>query len=175
MARPSKLTPELQAEMEKLFATGCTIETACAMVGLGISTFHNWMVLGKEGGSGNGKYMEFWDVIKKAQAVPLTESIAIVRKAARPLFDEVIKPDGTVERSLVNGGSWQAAAWILERKDPKHYAKRTYHKIEGLDDFVKWCEKNTRTPGDLFQQMIQAIEEEERELASVDASGTDSD
>jgi len=174
MARKSKLTPELQAEMVQLFSTGVTIKTACDYVGISQQTYNNWMRKGE--GAKSGACFDFFHGIKKAQAIPLTESIAIVRKAARPLFKDVYDEQGQViGRELVNGGSWQAAAWILERKDPKNYARRTYHKIEGLDEFVKWCEKNNRTPGDLFQQMIQAIEEEERELASVDASGTDSD
>ena len=157
--RKCKLTPELQAEMEQLFATGVTIKTACDYVGISQKTYETWMNKGQTAKS--GQFFDFYGAIKKAQSVPLTESVAIVRKAARPLFRDVYNKDGNVVgKELVNGGSWQAAAWILERKDPANYAKRTYLKVEGLDDFLKWCERKGETPGDLFQELMQSIEAE---------------
>jgi len=162
--RKSKLTPELQKEMEKLFASGVTIKTACDYVGISTVTFHNWMNRGQEGDSGNSQYINFFEVIKKAQAVPLTESIAIVRKAARPLFNEKYDDEGNViERTLVNGGSWQAAAWILERKDPANYAKTVNYRIEGLDTLVKLAKELGHKPESVIADVVAVLEEERRE------------
>ena len=161
VGKPSKLTPALQAEMEKLFATGCTIKTACDMVGLGESTYRAWMA--KEG-AGNAKYIAFQAAIKKAQAIPLTESVAIVRKAARPLFRDVYDKEGNViGQELVNGGSWQAAAWILERKDPANYAKTVNYKIEGLEQLIRLAKELGHKPETIIADTIAVLEEERRE------------
>lgn len=43
MGRPSKLTPERQDEIVELLKAGNYVETACALVGVGRSTFYDWM------------------------------------------------------------------------------------------------------------------------------------
>ena len=48
MARRSKLTPELQRELVDALAAGAYIETACAYVGLGTTTFYRWMQQGEQ-------------------------------------------------------------------------------------------------------------------------------
>jgi len=159
--RKCKLTPELQAEMEQLFATGVTIKTACDYVGISQKTYETWMNKGQTAKS--GQFFDFYGAIKKAQSVPLTESVAIVRKAARPLFRDVYEDGKVVGRELVNGGSWQAAAWILERKDPANYAKTVNYKIEGLDLLIRLSKELGHKPEAVIADTIAVLEEEKRE------------
>ena len=42
--RRTKLTPELQKSLCELLAAGSYIESACDYVGIGVSTYHNWIV-----------------------------------------------------------------------------------------------------------------------------------
>lgn len=47
MPRPTKLTPELQVKILERLATGSTIKTTCESVGIGDSTYHMWVAVGK--------------------------------------------------------------------------------------------------------------------------------
>jgi transposase len=46
--RPSKLTPELQAEIILLLKAGNFVETACNNVGINKSTFYDWIKKGEK-------------------------------------------------------------------------------------------------------------------------------
>lgn len=48
MARPSKLTPELQEEMCRLLADWVPVETACDALGISDSTYYAWRKRGRE-------------------------------------------------------------------------------------------------------------------------------
>lgn len=101
MARPSKLTPELQDKLVEVFRIGQTsIEDACAYVGIGTTTYHRWMQENRE----------FRDVIQKARAEAVVGYLAVIRKAA-------------------NSGQWQAAAWWLERVLPAQYGRKSQVEV----------------------------------------------
>jgi len=96
MARPTKLTPELQENIVMAINAGNYSKVAAEMVGIGETTFYRWM---EEGAKPDGKkeYREFRESIKRAEAQAEVVSVARIRQAA-------------------NEGTWQAAAWYLERK-----------------------------------------------------------
>lgn len=81
-----KYTPELVEQLIKYIEAGNYNKTACEAVGLGESTFYEWM---KE-------KPEFAESIKKAEAKAITRNLIIIQTAAQK--------------------SWQAAAWFLERR-----------------------------------------------------------
>jgi ABC-type nitrate/sulfonate/bicarbonate transport system substrate-binding protein len=66
--RPSKLTPELQAEIILLLKTGNFVETACTTVGINKSTFYDWIKKGKKSNHPHNKYKNFQEAVKKAMA-----------------------------------------------------------------------------------------------------------
>lgn len=112
MARPSKLTPEVQTLVVEMLQAGNFIETAAAAAGIDRDTIRQWLKRGARAKS--GKFRRFRDEVVKAMAESEAGLIALVGNAA-------IGGDGV-------RGQWQAAAWLLERKFPEKYARR--QKIE---------------------------------------------
>jgi transposase len=96
MARPTKLTPELLDRITLAIRAGNYAKTACEMVGIGETTFYRWMEEGEKD-TGKKEFREFRESIKRAEAEAEVRSVALIRQAA-------------------DGGTWQAAAWYLERK-----------------------------------------------------------
>lgn len=56
-----------------------------------------------------GIYFEFFEAIKKAEAIAEARNVTIIQSAAKD--------------------SWQAAAWWLERKHPDEWGRKEQHKI----------------------------------------------
>lgn len=104
MARPSKLTVELVDTLVALFEAGQFASVACRLAGIGETTFYRWL---EEGGQAKtGRKREFWEAIKKAEAMAEARRVDIIRQAgAEPK-------------------TWQAAAWWLERRFPSRYGRR---------------------------------------------------
>jgi hypothetical protein len=95
MARRTKLTPEVQHHIVTAIKTGATYEVAAQFGGITRATLWLWLKKGQE--QSRGIYRTFFDTFKKAEAQSCVRSLAIVHQAA-------------------NEGSWQAAAWLLERR-----------------------------------------------------------
>lgn len=101
MGRPSKLTDELVATLEGVFSRGQTsIETACDYVGISRSTYFRWM------SETDAKYLDFQDTMKRARATAVQGYLDVIHNAAQ-------------------NGTWQAAAWWLERVLPDEYGRKT--------------------------------------------------
>jgi hypothetical protein len=100
--RPTKLTDELQAEIVNYLKTGNYIETACALAGISKSTFYSWLNKGKNSTRTN-KYSRFTDAVERAQAWAEARLVALISKKAEK--------------------TWQAAAWLLERKHPSKWSR----------------------------------------------------
>ena len=103
MSRPTKLTPELQGSFLDGLALGLTHKLAAQRAGLGESTFYQWIAKGKEASS--GLYRDFADEVMRAEG-----------EAAGRLLGQI---------TLHASADWRAAAWILERRHPDDYGKRT--------------------------------------------------
>ena len=92
---------------------GVPIGAACTRAGVGESTFHRWLQNAREGRGGKNlaRYREFGELVQKA----LGDSEA-----------------GLVARILTaSTKSWQAAAWLLERKWPDRWARRERTELTG--------------------------------------------
>ncbi|RME86622.1 MAG: hypothetical protein D6785_03015 [Planctomycetota bacterium] len=114
MGRHSKLTPEIQEAIVKSIQNGCTYKEAVEKVGIGISTFFLWMEKGRKGKS--GKYVEFMEAIKKAEAKAISFAVSCIFESARK-------------------GQWQAAAWWLERRFPEDWGKKEFMQVDGNMNF----------------------------------------
>ena len=101
--RPSKLTPELEAEIVELIKVGNYVETACGVVGIGKTTFYEWMKKANASVRFN-RYVRFRNAVEKAQAWSEARDMAIISKASEKY--------------------WQAAAWKLERKFPEKFGRQ---------------------------------------------------
>jgi transposase len=123
VGRPTKITIEIQNEIVRAIRSGNYLETAASYVGLAHSTVRDWVRRGEREASrleedvdarpikSETPFMEFSVAIKKAQAAAEIRDVIIIGDAAR--------------------GTWQAAAWRLERKYPDRWGKRESHEISG--------------------------------------------
>jgi transposase len=102
MARPTKYTPETVKKITDAIKVGATYELACAFGGISHETFSQW----------RQTKPEFLAAIKEAEGSAAIKWLALIDKAA-------------------GEGTWQAAAWKLERRYPESYG-RTVVTNQGL-------------------------------------------
>ena len=101
MSRITKLTKEVQAKICKYVEHGNTYERACGLTGIGESTFYAWKHRGEQ--EEEGIYKEFQEAVKKADDRFIAHHIENINKHSQE--------------------SWQASAWMLERKKKKEFGK----------------------------------------------------
>lgn len=106
--RPTKLDETRAEAIEKSIAAGGSRLSAAAAAGVHDSTLREWL---QRGAKGEEPYAAFRARIKRAEAEAEQAMVGIVREAAL---------DGT----------WQAAAWWLERRRAKTYALKRDMKVE---------------------------------------------
>lgn len=99
MARRSKLTDAVQMRICQAIQAGATYEMAANLVGVRRQTIATWLVRGEKQSS--GRYRTFFDAFKKAEALCCVANLAVIKKSAQE-------------------GTWQAAAWLLERRFPEY-------------------------------------------------------
>ena len=112
LGRETKLTAELQKRcVDIITATGID-KDACQLAGINEATYYRWLQRGLE--EPEGIYRDFREAIEKARAARRIALVARIQQAAQ-------------------GGTWQAAAWLLERTESATYALRQKHEITGED------------------------------------------
>jgi transposase len=112
MARRSKLTPAVQAAFVQAIRVGATYKLACLYSGISEDTLARWRRLGEEG---RPPYADFAESLKAAEGEAAVGWLAKIEQAAME-------------------GSWQAAAWKLERRYVEDYGRQiqdTRHSGEG--------------------------------------------
>jgi len=123
---PRKILDEtIRDRLIQAIKLGAFIEHACIYAGINSSTFRLWR---KHAQSGLEPYKSFWEEVQQA------ESESIVRRIAR------------IEKAGLDG-SWQADAWILERKYPDKFGKRDHLKVEAdpnapVEVELQWADGN---------------------------------
>jgi hypothetical protein len=95
MVRPTKYHPARVDAICDALRAGATIEHAAEAAGIHRDTVHEWRT----------RYPAFADRIKEAEGAGVLASLRVIRGAAE-------------------GGTWQAAAWLLERRYPDLYGRR---------------------------------------------------
>ena len=125
MARPTKLTPELQETICDIISKGNSITTACQSVGIAETTFRVWKEKGdKEPDSVHG---EFLQAMHKAESDAKQELLQYVKDAAPH--------------------SWQASMTILERRWPNEFGRRDRMEVHakiGPAIEVEMCDQPAR-------------------------------
>lgn len=142
MARPTKLTPDVQKRIVQGIQLGATYELAAQAAGISYNSFNNWMNRGKaeierrqsprvkegtEQWQAEQPFVEFLEEVKRA------EGLAVIGWLA------------TIQRAAVSG-NWQAAAWKLERRYPEDYGRQvrdvTHSGKDGGDIIIRfaWAE-----------------------------------
>ncbi len=118
VGRSTKLTEELIEQISIAVENGSSNKDACILTGISESTFYNWMNEAKalqdkkKIPSDKRIYLEFMESLKKAEAMFKQFHLGQINKASRE-------------------GSWQASAWMLERKYPNEYSRKL--ELRGQD------------------------------------------
>ena len=136
MARPTKLTPQLQDTLCGLIAEGHTQAAACAACGIHEDTFRSWKVRGAT--AKRGAFFGFLEAVKRASAQWEQSHLDNIKAAAtQPSISTKhvvrIAPDGseTTETTTTETAPvWTASAWLLERRVPDRYSRRVV-QVEG--------------------------------------------
>jgi transposase len=105
MARPTKLTDEVEEEVLKAIRAGASLAAAAQFAGIDASTFYRWTERGDLAGTGraDARFRRFRTRVEQARAQAEVRDVTIIAKAS--------------ERD------WRAAAWRLERRNPQRYGR----------------------------------------------------
>ncbi len=94
MGRPHKRSADIEKKLLTAIEKGLPFVAACNLAGICFDTFNQW----------RKDIPEFLERVKKAEAAAIERRVAIIEQAARD-------------------GSWQASAWLLERRHPDMFSK----------------------------------------------------
>ncbi len=107
MARPTKLTLEVERRLVHAISQGVPYKAACEYAGISYQTFLNWKKRAQS--DDDGRFIEFFDHIQKARGQAAVLLLTEIEKATKR--------------------NWRAAAWKLERMYPHLFGRqRLYHR-----------------------------------------------
>lgn len=153
--RPSLLTDEALKDICEALEDGCTYDAAATQGGITYRTFNNWRKRGiaelerrEAGGKATDRtgkaeqiYFDFFHDTKKAESDGQRKHLKNIKQAGET--------------------QWQASAWIMERRYPADFARRTYARIEGLDALVEQAEKRGISVQELIAAMNEALADDD--------------
>lgn len=106
----SKLTLELQKKIGDNITLGMPLKFAAEAAGISEKTFYLWMERGENETS--GKYHDFFIYCNNCKSTAVKLHLTLITKAAKD-------------------GSWQASAWILERRHPEEFGRKDKLELDG--------------------------------------------
>jgi hypothetical protein len=122
--RKTLLTPQRLEAITTMLRAGAYIDDACKSVGISTTTFYNWLQRGNqqreklnaglETDPDEEQFLQFLDAVETADAEGIIGHLMNIDHAAK-------------------NGTWQASAWILERKQPKKWGRYDRTEITGAD------------------------------------------
>ena len=147
VGKPTILNPELQDKIVELIRLGNYASDAAGACGISKATFFGWCARGKDEAErrrllpnakllpNEVKYLEFLDAVEKARDEATVRNVSIIQRAG-------------------HDGTWQAAAWWLERTRQNTYGRKERIEHTGQDgDPVKMVVE----VGDLEQKIAKVI------------------
>ncbi len=111
MARPSKLTPDVQRRICEAIRAGNYYEASCAYAGVDYSTFRLWMVQGET--AKTGRFFELFESVLKAEA---DAEVSIVAQWKKQIPED-----------------WRAARDFLARRYSARWGPTEKHELTGKD------------------------------------------
>jgi transposase len=109
MARPPKIDDQLTDRIVTLVRVGTPVTGAAQTAGIGRSTFYAWMERGESQAAADAPYRQFRESIEKARAEGEALLVQRIQNAAAK-------------------GSWQAAAYLLERRYSDNWRKADHDR-----------------------------------------------
>jgi transposase len=113
MARPCKLTTDIQQKIGDGVSLGLTYRLAAESVGITYKTFNDWMNRGKTEKS--GKYSQFYQYTQKCNA-----------EGAKKLLENL--------NAAIKAGDKRICMWILERRFSEDFGRRVYRKTNVISE-----------------------------------------
>lgn len=123
--RPSKLTDETQKIIVDRLVRGNFQNEASAGAGIDAVTFCRWMEKGQRDEPQFERYRQFRQAVIVANAECQDVQLTRINRAA-------------------SIGTWQAAAWILERRFPEEWGRKDKVQHEGADAFAAFLDEVAR-------------------------------
>jgi len=114
---------QVWSRLSQALSVGAYIEDACVFAGISSRQYRRWRVLAEKGVE---PYASKWVEIQKSEAQAIVRNLFNIQNAA-------------------NSGTWQASAWILERKYPDKFARKDFVQISEGKDFdveLYWSDGN---------------------------------
>lgn len=121
--RHTILTDELQTLIVTAVRSGNYLDDSARYAGIAESTLHLWLHKGRDyrDARDNGttltdrqlQYVSFMEAIEKARSDAVVRNVALIQRAAEE--------------------NWQAAAWYLERTNPKKWGRHHTVEVTGED------------------------------------------
>lgn len=155
MARPTKLTAELSAEIVASIEAGNYNDTAAQAAGVDRQTLYNWLKWGQDG---KEPYAEFFDDVTRARA-----------RAEADLVDTLKQGD----EKGASFGTAKAAAFMLERTRPKKFAQRINVKVQDELERLLDIAERVLAPKD-FGILVEALAADGSEGSAGEAESTES-
>lgn len=115
MARPSKFTPETVNALLAGVRAGLPFRLAAEAAGISETTFHEWQSGKLPRGADKMLKAEFSDQLTRAKGESARRLTALISSAATD--------------------DWRAAAWLLERRFPRDFARDAslYERLDALE------------------------------------------
>ena len=110
MARPTKLNQATHDKIVKAIAAGAYAIVAAKAAGVSETTYYRWLEQGSKPDA-SPAFRAFWESVKEAEAAAEIANVALIRQAAQ-------------------AGTWQAAAWYLERKHSDRWGRTSKLQAE---------------------------------------------
>lgn len=111
-AEQGKLTEQRTSIIVEAIAGACPKYFACQKAGIDYATFKRWMSRGKrEADDLKSAYRAFRAAVKSAEAECVSRNAELIQHAA-------------------TSGTWQAAAWTLERLHPQYFGSQRHEIAE---------------------------------------------
>ena len=116
--------PALIKRLIEALKAGNYIDTACDYAGINQNTYYRWtkagrneadrIARGEEPDPDKAAFLDLAEQIQQARAEATVRNVMLIQTAAR-------------------NGTWQAAAWWLERTQPAKYGRRLQTEVSGPD------------------------------------------
>ncbi|CAB4156329.1 hypothetical protein UFOVP655_49 [uncultured Caudovirales phage] len=147
LGKPGLLNQELQEKIVELIRLGNYAEDAAGAVGIGRTTFFLWMARGKA-------EAERLKLIPDAEPIELETPYVDFMNAVEKARDEATARNVAVIQRAAHNGTWQAAAWFLERTRQNTYGRKERVEMTGQDGEPM---KMVVDVGDLEQKIAQVM------------------
>lgn len=124
LGRRTLLSEEMIDRITTAVASGNYLDDSARYVGIGERTLFNWLARGREAldqaegdmhavEESETLFAQLWQAVEKARSHAVVRNVALIQKAAED--------------------SWQAAAWYLERTNPKKWGRHETVELTGAD------------------------------------------